>query len=336
MSEPSPASPLFSIVMPTRNRPQDFARALGSVLAQDFTDLEVIVVDDGSSDDARAEYDRIARESPPNVRFLHLMQRARGHGHCFARNHGVDVAKGRYIGFLDDDDLWVDPHFLGRARERLAAHDADAYFANQEAVTHDGRPVQGLWLARLREKLPQSVRSDRLIYPVSVSQLLLVGGFAHMNCWLVRKATFIAAGGMDESLRYEPDLDIYMRVLDKSTTILHDEHVVARHHVPDPSMKSNASTANGRMQKLLYQLMVVEKHLVSLQHPVLLARTRVRKGHILKRMAEALAENGQYRHASHYARQGLAALPTFGWLLRTAWLAARAAISPRARPHDQV
>ena len=322
--------------MPTRNRPQDFARALESVLAQNCKELEVIVVDDGSSDDARAEYDRAARESPPNVRFLHLMQRARGHGHCFARNHGVDVAQGSYIGFLDDDDLWVDPDFLGRARDSLAAYNADAYFANQEAFTHDGRPVQGLWLARLGEKIPQSVRSGRRIYPVSVSQLLLVGGFAHMNCWLVRKATFVAAGCMDESLRYEPDLDIYMRVLDNSSTILHDEHVVARHHVPDPSMKSNASTANGQMQKLLYQLMVVEKHLVSLQHPDLLARARIRKGHILKRMAEALAENGQYRRASHYARQGLVTLPTLGWLLRTAELAARAAVSPRARPHDQI
>ncbi len=336
MTEPSPASPLFSIVMPTRNRPQDFARALGSVLAQDCKELEVVVVDDGSGDDARAEYDKIAGESPPNVRFLHLMQRARGHGHCFARNHGVDVALGQYIGFLDDDDLWIDPHFLGRARESLAAHSADAYFANQEAVTHDGRPVQGLWLARLGGKIPQSVRSGRKIYPVTVSQLLMVEGFAHMNCWLVRKSTFIAAGGMDESLRYEPDLDIYMRVLDTSSTILHDEHVVARHHVPDPSKKNNASTANGRLQKLLYQLMVAEKHLVSLQHPDLLARTRIRKGHILKHMAEALAKNGQYRHASHYARQGLVALPTFGWLLQTVWLAARAAASSRARPHSQL
>jgi len=157
-----------------------------------------------------------------------------------------------------------------------------------------------------------------------------------MNCWLVRKTVFIAAGGMDESLRYEPDYDIYMRVLDRSSKILHDEQVVSRHHVPDSSMQNNASTANGRMQKLLYQLMVVEKHLVSLQHPDLLARTRVRKGHILKRMAEALVENGQYRRASHYARQGLVTLPTLGWLLRTAELAARAAVSPRARPHDQI
>lgn len=326
--------PLFSIVMPTRNRPRDFALALGSVLAQTCRDLEVIVVDDGSDDAARAEYARLEAGAPPNVRFLRLMQRARGHGHCFARNHGVDAARGRYIGFLDDDDLWTDPGFLERARQQLDAMPADAYFANQTAFTHDGREVPGLWLSGLGGRLPKQQRAGRSVYPVTLEQLLLAPGFAHMNAWLLRKSLFLEAGGMDETLRYEPDLDIYMRVLDHARTILHDEQVVARHHVPDPARKNNASTANGRLQKLLIQLGVADKHLISLRDPALLRRTRERKGHILKRLAEALAEAGEHRLAAHYARQGLAVLPTFGWLLRTAALSARALGAPRAPAAD--
>jgi glycosyltransferase involved in cell wall biosynthesis len=325
---------MFSIVMPTRNRPGDFSRALASVCAQTCQDFEVIVVDDGSSDETRAQYDQIALTSAPKVRVLRLMQRTRGHGHCFARNHGIEAAKGQYIGFLDDDDFWTDPDFLRRARDNLLKHDADVYFANQQAISHDGHEVPGLWLSRLRDRLPNSVRRIGPVYPVTIDQLLMVGGFAHMNCWLVRKALFLAAGGMDESLRYEPDYDIYMRVLDQAAKVLHDEHVVSRHHVPDPSRQNNASTANGRVQKLLYQLMVVEKHLLFLQHPQLLSRTRIRKGYILKRMAKALAMDGQYRNASHYARLGLVSLPTLRWFFWATWLTVRSPFSARAHTPD--
>lgn len=335
MAHPEHDPPLFSIVIPTRNRPDDFAIALRSVLTQTCDDLEVVVVDDGSDDASRMAYAAVESSSPPHVRFLRLMQRARGHGHCFARNHGIEFARGRFIGFLDDDDFWTDPEFLARAQAEIERHGAHAYFANQSAFTHDGREVSELWINRLHSVLPDGVRQGRDVYPVTVDQLLMVRGFAHMNCWLVSRALFLEAGGMDESLRYEPDLDIYMRIIDRAGTIVHDEHVVSRHRIPDPALKNNASTANGRLQKLLFQLMVVEKHLIGLRHPALLERTRERKGHILKRLAEALAEDGQYRHASHYARQGLMALPTWGWLLNTLWLSVRAAVSGRDRPHGR-
>jgi glycosyltransferase involved in cell wall biosynthesis len=328
---PSAQPPLFCIIIPTRNRPEEFATALQSVLAQSCRDLEVVVVDDGSDDDARSRYALVEHAAPPNVRFLRLMQRARGHGHCFARNHGIEVARGTFVGFLDDDDCWADPQYLERAKAEILHHGADVYFANQSAFTHDGREVHGLWLNRLGSLLPDTLRQRRKVYPVTIEQLMKVRGFAHMNCWLVRRSLFIEAGGMDENLRYEPDLDIYMRVIDRAGTILHDEHVVARHQVPDPSRKSNASTANGQLQRLLFQLMVAEKHLIGLHHPVLLERTRERKGHILKRLAEALAKDGEYRHASHYARLGLVTLPTFGWLVKTAWLSVRAVVSPGAQ-----
>lgn len=326
------SEPLFSIVMPTRNRPRDFVRALDSVLGQTCRDAEVIVVVDGSDDAARATYESIERASPTRVRFLYLMHRARGHGHCFARNHGIESACGTFIGFLDDDDYWTDTDFLNRAKAELERHGADAYFANQSAFEQDGREVTGLWLSSLSSQLPNSVRQGRTVYPVTVEQLLQARGFAHMNCWLVRKTQFVEAGGMDETLRYEPDLDIYMRVLDRGGTLLHDESIVSRHHVPDPTRKDNASTANGRVQKLLIQLTVADKHLITLRHPALLQRTRVRKGHILKRLAEALAESGELRCASHYARQGLVALPTAGWLLKTIWLSLRSIASPTALP----
>lgn len=324
----SPRDPEFSVIIPTRNRPADFERALHSVLAQRCRTIEVIVVDDGSEDQFKSEYDRIAKASPHNVHFLHLMQRGRGHGHCFARNQGVEAAIGRYICFLDDDDYWTDPDFLSRAQSGLNQYGADLYFANQAAVTHDGKDVPGLWLAGLADKIPKSIKGDRQVYPVDIDQLLQADGFAHMNCWVLGKSLFLAAGGMDEGLRYEPDLDIYMRVLDKAGGIVHDENIVALHNVPDPQKKQNASTANGKLQKLLFQLTVADKHLLHLSQPSLLKRARLRKGFLLKKIAESLAQQQRLGLASFYAREALAVLPTVGWALRTAVYAVRSMTAP--------
>ena len=331
MSDQTPG-PEFTIVIPTRNRPVDFERALQSVLTQSCRAFEVVVVNDGSEDRHLQAYQRIEQASPPHVRYLHLMQRARGHGHCFARNQAVEVARGRFIGFLDDDDYWIDPDFLSRAQAALQQTDADFYVANQAALSHDGKLVQGLWLAGLRQCLPASVRQGQAVYPVTVAQLLLADGFAHMNCWAIRKSLFLAAGGMDENLRYEPDLDIYMRALDKAAVILHDEHVVALHNIPDPGKSANASTTNGKIQKILFQLNTADKHILHLQRPVLLQRARLRKGYLLKNLTDALAQQQRHADAYFYARQALAVLPTPGWLLRTIALAFKAWVRPGRPP----
>src|SRR6266478_4234046 len=89
--------PLFSIIVPTYNRALYIRATLDSVRAQEFTDYEVIAVDDGSTDKTLS----ILRETP-SVRVL--QQDNKGPG--AARNYGVSQASGVYIAFLDSDDLW--------------------------------------------------------------------------------------------------------------------------------------------------------------------------------------------------------------------------------------
>lgn len=318
------AVPVVTTIIPTRNRPQDFDRALASVQAQRGVPFEVVVVDDGSSDAHRAGYAEIRARTSGNVRFVELMQREPGHGHCFARNEALRYARGEYISFLDDDDWWTDPDFLARGVKALQRHGADFLMANQAARTHDGLPVPGLWLAGLGAKVPAAAKDGQRIYPVSVPQLLTVNGFGHMNAWVLRRSLFVEAGRMDETLRYEPDYDVYMRLLDKAGKVLHDEAEVALHNVPDPNRQVNASTANSRVRKLLFQLQTADKHLCTLVRPEILAHTRSRKRHLLQHLAEALAKEGRSREALVYAREALALLPSPRWALRTASLALRA------------
>jgi glycosyltransferase involved in cell wall biosynthesis len=92
-------NPKVSVVIPTYNRAEKVRKGVESVLAQSFTDLEVIVVDDGSSDDTgqslKYEFgDRIRYYFQPNQ------------GVSTARNKGIEEARGEWIAFLDSDDLW--------------------------------------------------------------------------------------------------------------------------------------------------------------------------------------------------------------------------------------
>ncbi len=105
--------PRFSIIVPTYNRAASIQATLDSCFAQTCTDFELIVVDDGSTDDT---LDALAAIEDP--RLVVLPQE--NAGPAAARNHGMRTARGDYIAFLDSDDIWY-PHFLASAQAQLAA-----------------------------------------------------------------------------------------------------------------------------------------------------------------------------------------------------------------------
>ena len=120
MTEPSPR-PLFSVIIPTRNRASLFAVALQSVLDQRFREFEVIVVNDGSSEEHAPRYRDILEAVADRARLLTLVHTERGHGQSYALNFGAAHAHGDYLCFLDDDDQWTDPEHLGRVAAVIAA-----------------------------------------------------------------------------------------------------------------------------------------------------------------------------------------------------------------------
>ena len=107
-----------SIILPTYNRADTLPRALSSVLQQRFGDWELIVVDDGSTDDTAALFE----ETDPRVRLI----RQANQGCYAARNAGIDASIGRLVAFLDSDDEWL-PHYLELAVAYMQAHPDDQF-----------------------------------------------------------------------------------------------------------------------------------------------------------------------------------------------------------------
>lgn len=109
-----PARPLVSVVVPLHNKAPYVTRALQSVLGQTQGDFELLVVDDGSTDDGAS---MVAACTDPRLRLLCQPNR----GAAAARARGMAEAAGRYVAFLDADDEWL-PHFLERAVALLEDH----------------------------------------------------------------------------------------------------------------------------------------------------------------------------------------------------------------------
>lgn len=321
-------SPQFTVVLATRDRPVLFAEALASVMAQREVQLEVIVVNDGSSADCAAAYQPIWDQARARLgdRFqVHsLVHRPRGHGQSYSLNFGVAHASGRHVCFLDDDDYWTDDGHLARAAAAIAAADADGrgevdlYMANQSAWISPERPVGTLWLGRLATQLQATGRQPDALgcFPVDVPALMDCDGFCHVNCLVVRRALFQQVGGMDEGIRWECDRDLYLKLIEAAGRMLHHPAVVSYHRVPDPAKALNMTTALPMVDKRLLQSIVLDRALLRSRHPSILRHARLHKGYALKRIAEELAGAGRWPEAALYARQALGAAPGPAWAAR--------------------
>jgi glycosyltransferase involved in cell wall biosynthesis len=192
MSETRP--PRVSVVIPTYNRSGSLEDAVRSVLDQTFADLEVIVVDDGSTDDTREMV--VALQSDPRLRCFRQRHRGRA---AAARNMGIRHSRGELIGFLDDDDIWL-PTKLERQVAALAAEPGAgvAWCAlHKHHVGADGG---------IRAREIQRYRPERYREP-------LTGPFIHGpgSTILVRAECFDRVGMFDEVLGFS-DMDMVQRL----------------------------------------------------------------------------------------------------------------------------
>ncbi len=148
-------SPLVSVVIPTFNREHVLREAIESALAQRHRDLEIIVIDDGSSD---ATQDLVARVYGDDARVLYRYQT--NAGVAAARNAGLRIARGEYIAFLDSDDVWKPWHveLLVACLDRIP--EAGMVWTDMDAVDATGTIIWTSGLTRLLSAYRYFSRED--------------------------------------------------------------------------------------------------------------------------------------------------------------------------------
>lgn len=315
-------APFFSIIIPTRDRPELFLTALNSVLRQSFVDKEIVVVIDGSTEANLARY-RELKTTYRDITFLELPHRSNGHGSSYSINYGVCNSTGRYLCFLDDDDYWTDDAYLSRLFQSVTAsrRPVQIHYSHQRAIYSNGEAQEiKVWLETLIENVDSQVRHIEDCYFVNIDFLLRSHGFPHLNCSVFQREFYESIGGMDETIRYENDRDIYIRSLDAAHVILFSTRYISVHNIPDQRKKSNISTVNSQIDKKLYQMRVFDKGISLCQNDKIVRFCSRAKVYELKHATRILVQSRRYRGAAHFAKAALINGFNFRWLAYTVYL----------------
>lgn len=249
--------PAVSVVIASFNRATLLGATLDSILGQSFRDFEVIVVDDGSTD----ETERVVSSYGSRVQYLYQENR----GPSAARNLGVRHAKSAWISIQDSDDLSLANH-LEVLHGYVTSHsDVGMVFANGEYL---GGPVHN------RKTIIPSAKSRRLAQAGVGLEDLFDKSIVRLQAGLISKKCYDQVGGHDEELRISMDLDLSFRLWARYPMAYLDE-VVFSYRKHDGNISANQE------RRLLENIRVIEK--LTREYPK--AEELLGKGRIHRRLA---------------------------------------------------
>jgi glycosyltransferase involved in cell wall biosynthesis len=274
--------PRFSVVIPTHNRASVLPRALQSVRQQTAGDLEVIVVDDASTDDTEAVVQNASVAAP-----LHYVRHSTNRGGAAARNTGLRRARGKWVAFLDSDDAWL-PDKLERQRDALASHPDASGSLTGDVVYRNGQADE----VRFARPLSASLR------PV-----LLRTCVGSTSSFVARRSCLRAVGGFDAALPSCQDWDLFLRFSNRFS-IAHVPHPLVAKHADGSGISRDASAYVAGYRRFL------DKHREAIR-----AQGSDARAHHALRLGRLCARAGALGAARRAFRRGMQHRP---WLPRFA------------------
>ena len=205
--------PLVSVVIPAFNGERFLREAVQSVLDQKYSPIEIIVVDDGSTDGTAT----VARSLSETVRYLHQINK----GPAAARNRGIEQAQGSLIAFADADDLWP----------------ADKLALQLPYLISD--PSIEIVMGRIQQVNLSGEGFGEPAFSVNLGSAI------------VRRSVFERVGLFDESMRYSEDVDWFMRVREAGAAIMTIEAVTLFYRQHEQNMTRGKSTSELNILKTL-------------------------------------------------------------------------------------
>jgi len=210
----SPPPPALSVIVCTYNRATFLPGCIASIRAGGVADVEIVVVDDGSTDNTR---DVISTLNGPDLRYIYQANR----GLSTARNTGIKLSSGRYICYLDSDDFWLP---AGPGQSMIDFLDAHKDVGIAFAETNVGSPTKGYWSwiewAGRKEfhALPShTVSGFRVLDPVAFYRHLMLRNAVFTGAVIQRRDIVIDAGMFDARLNAAGDWELYLRMAAKHT-----------------------------------------------------------------------------------------------------------------------
>jgi hypothetical protein len=216
--------PRVAVIIPTFNRKEYVQETIDSVLAQIYSDYEVIVIDDGSSDGTGE-----ALQVRFGDRIRYVWQE--NQGESAARNHGIKLSRGTYIALLDSDDLWL-PEKLGKQVAILDANpDVVLVFTASWRIDEKGQRLED------EPSFGNVHQNDPTLEALCLQNVMGNAGSTAMIC----RKQIERVGGFDQALQYGEDWDLWLRLRQQGKFAFIDEplacirqHGGSQWHTPQP------------------------------------------------------------------------------------------------------
>ncbi|MCB9988480.1 MAG: glycosyltransferase [Rhodospirillales bacterium] len=211
--------PLVSIVMPAYNAAQTIEQSVASVRAQDYEDWQLVIVDDGSTDDTVETVKKLA-DQDHRIHYIHQSNR----GVSRARNTGIEQAEGEWIVFLDSDDT-IHPRYLTKMLGTARRENADIVVCGYARTTDDGHIVFAEKHG-IQSKDGCAELAARAYFPIHAA--------------LVKRSHILKAGGFDPALTTCEDWDLWLKIAGSGVTFAAVDKTLAYYRNTPRSLSKNA------------------------------------------------------------------------------------------------
>jgi glycosyltransferase involved in cell wall biosynthesis len=249
--------PKVSVVIPTYNRLSMLKEAVDSVLAQDFEEMELIVVDDGSTDGTAESIKRYGGR-------IKLFSYAENRGVSAARNRGILHARGKYIAFLDSDDLWV----KGKLKIQVAFLDDNPHYPL--CYTDE------IWIRKGKRVNPMIKHAK---YSGWIFEKCLPLCIISPSSVMMRKTLFSRVGLFDEALPVCEDYDFWLRIAARFPIFFINRKLIIKRG-GHPDQLSQRSWGNDRFRVIALEKLLSEPYIGSEEREMILKEMR-KKCHVL-------------------------------------------------------
>lgn len=212
-------SPLVSIITPNYNCARFIAQTIESVLAQTYTNWEMLIVDDCSTD---GSYE-IAQGYAEKDSRIKVFRNEKNSGAAVSRNRAIEASSGEYVAFLDSDDLWL-PEKLERQLKFMQENNCDFSFTEYEHIDEDSRSL---------------LKVARVIRHLSYTKMM-------MHCWpgclTVMYNQNVTGKVYAEDIKKNNDHALFLRVLKKCNNAMGMKEVLAQYRIRKGSISSKKSS----------------------------------------------------------------------------------------------
>jgi hypothetical protein len=281
--------PQVSVVIPAHNAAVHISAALRSVFAQTFSNFEVILVNDGSSDTEILE--QILQPYLPRIRYIRQQNR----GPSAARNAGIREARGKYVAFLDSDDLWL-PHHLAKQMEILQTNVALGLIYANAIQFQRSKPV-GIAF----ETVPQFGEP-------TLDTLLTERCTVNTSSAVVLRDALLQSGLFDETMNRCEDFDLWLRLSCAGIRMTYDREIHLCHRLGEGLTANTILMKQSQLQ--VYQKTIANQSLSRDQQNIVEKKLNNLEQEIQIEMVKSSLLAGQYQQALFAATKTQSTAPS--------------------------